>query len=93
MSTCRETDDPMSSTSASQLGMDNLGGVFVFLVGGLALALIIAVLEFLVIAVVNSKTDRVRFSLGYKHYIVSFSFNRILLAYPQQALFSRNFRP
>ena len=39
--------------------MDNLGGMFVFLSGGLALALLIAVLEFFVNAVVSSKSDRV----------------------------------
>ena len=39
--------------------MNNLGGVFVFLIGGLALALLIALIEFLVNAFVNSKTDKV----------------------------------
>lgn len=58
--TCDTTDESKSSSNASQLGMNNLGGVFVFLIGGLALALLIALIEFLVNAFVNSKTDKVR---------------------------------
>ncbi|XP_067946390.1 glutamate receptor ionotropic, kainate 2-like [Watersipora subatra] len=55
---CEQREDSVSSTNAAQLGMDNLGGVFVFLVGGFALALTIAILEFCVNAVVSSKSDR-----------------------------------
>lgn len=58
-SKCKLGDEVKSETTASQLGMDNLGGVFVFLIGGLGLALLIALIEFLINAFVNSKTDRV----------------------------------
>jgi len=53
-------DESSSSSKAAQLGMPNLGGVFVFLIGGLALALFIALIEFVINAFVNSKTDGVR---------------------------------
>lgn len=58
--TCERTDDSKSASTASQLGMANLGGVFVFLIGGLTIALLTALIEFLINAFVNSKTDRVR---------------------------------
>ena len=57
---CKAVDDSKSASTAAQLGMDNLGGVFVFLISGLLLALIIAIVEFVINAFVNSKTDRVR---------------------------------
>jgi len=56
---CLTTDDSKSPSSASKLGLKNLGGIFVFLIGGLGLALIIAIIEFIVNATVNSKTDKV----------------------------------
>ncbi|KAF6017885.1 hypothetical protein EB796_023824 [Bugula neritina] len=55
---CLTTDDSKSPSSASKLGLKNLGGIFVFLIGGLGLALIIAIIEFIVNATVNSKTDK-----------------------------------
>lgn len=45
--------------------MNNLGGVFVFLIGGLALALLIALIEFLINAFVNSKADKVSYLLSH----------------------------
>ncbi|WAR07420.1 GRIK2-like protein, partial [Mya arenaria] len=45
--------DDKQDTKASALGVDNVGGIFVFLVGGLSLAVIIAFAEF----VWNSKTN------------------------------------
>lgn len=62
-SKCQSTDDPQQQSTASQLGMANLGGVFVFLIGGLALALFIALIEFLINAFVNSKTDKVSYTI------------------------------
>lgn len=62
---CDTTEESKSPTAAAQLGMNNLGGVFVFLIGGLALALLIALIEFLINAFVNSKADKVSYLLSH----------------------------
>lgn len=43
----------------AKLGIKNLGGVFVILAAGLVLSMIMALVEFLINAMVNSKSDKV----------------------------------
>jgi len=47
--------DDKADQKASALGVENVGGIFVFLIGGLSVAILVAVMEF----VWNSKTNAV----------------------------------
>ncbi|XP_043207599.1 glutamate receptor ionotropic, kainate 2-like, partial [Amphibalanus amphitrite] len=51
-------DEKKSDSKASELGIENIGGVFVVLLCGLALAMIVAVLEFCWNSKKNAQTDR-----------------------------------
>ncbi|XP_067946370.1 glutamate receptor ionotropic, kainate 2-like [Watersipora subatra] len=55
---CKVEDDSKASSTAAQLGLPNLGGVFVFLLAGLLLAFVIAILEFVINAFINSRADK-----------------------------------
>ncbi|XP_037080703.1 glutamate receptor ionotropic, kainate 2-like isoform X2 [Pollicipes pollicipes] len=51
-------DEKKSESKASELGIENIGGVFVVLLCGLSLAIIVAVLEFCWNSKKNAQTDR-----------------------------------
>ena len=46
-------------SKASALGVENVGGIFVFLIGGLSVAIIIAFLEFVWNSKTNANEDKV----------------------------------
>lgn len=51
--------DDKTESKASALGVDNVGGIFVFLVGGLSVAIIIAFIEFVWNSKTNAREDKV----------------------------------
>ncbi|KAL8560806.1 hypothetical protein ACOMHN_064091 [Nucella lapillus] len=55
--TCVRDDDSKSS-KANALGVENVGGIFVVLMGGLALAVLVAICEFLWRSGRNARADR-----------------------------------
>lgn len=56
--------DQKQDSKASRLGMENVGGIFVVLLGGLALAIIVALCEFSYHAKRKSQNCRVRLFLN-----------------------------
>ena len=52
-------DDKGKEGKANALGVDNIGGVFVVLLGGLAIAIVIAIIEFCVNSRKNAQNQRV----------------------------------
>lgn len=53
-------DDKSKEGKANALGVDNIGGVFVVLLGGLALAIVTAIIEFCINSKKNAHSLRVR---------------------------------
>ncbi|XP_064627645.1 glutamate receptor ionotropic, kainate 2-like isoform X3 [Lineus longissimus] len=62
--TCNRKDK--KDSKAHELGVQNVGGIFVVLLAGLALAVIVAVMEFIVNSRKNAKSDRVSGHAGHK---------------------------
>ena len=60
--TCRK-DDKSKESKANSLGVSSIGGVFVVLLSGLAIAIVVAILEFCWNSRKNAQTDRVSNSL------------------------------
>jgi hypothetical protein len=58
-----DTAEP-NNKDANELGVENVGGVFVVLLGGLALSTIVAVIEFIWKARKNADEDKVRKRVG-----------------------------
>jgi ionotropic glutamate receptor len=56
-STCHRDDQ--KDSKANSLGVENVGGIFVVLLGGLTLAVITAVIEFIYKSRKNAREDRV----------------------------------
>ncbi|KAH3735863.1 hypothetical protein DPMN_042421 [Dreissena polymorpha] len=50
--------DDKKDSKASALGVENVGGIFVFLIGGLALAVVVAFIEFVWNSKTNAREDR-----------------------------------
>jgi ionotropic kainate glutamate receptor 2 len=55
-------DDKSKEGKANALGVDNIGGVFVVLLGGLAVAILTAIIEFCIKSKKNAQNQRVRYS-------------------------------
>lgn len=53
-------DDKSKEGKANALGVDNIGGVFVVLLGGLAVAIVTAIFEFCINSKRNAQNLRVR---------------------------------
>ena len=84
--TCNH-DDKNKDSTASSLDVRNVGGIFVVLFCGLALAIVVAVIEFLWNSRKNAATDRVTIDhqkVGYLH-IQSV---HILVLFQQQSIWS-----
>lgn len=60
---CEAENSGTTAGKANPLGVYNVGGIFVVLMGGLALSVIVAIVEFIVKSRQNAKEDRVRFSI------------------------------
>lgn len=54
------TEDKKGESKANELGIANVGGIFVVLFVGLALAIVVAIVEFVIYSNKNAKTDKVR---------------------------------
>ena len=54
------TRDDNKESKANALGVENVGGIFVVLLVGLALAVIVAIIEFIYKSKENAQEDRVR---------------------------------
>lgn len=67
-------DDKGKEGKANALGVDNIGGVFVVLLGGLAVAIIIAIIEFCVNSRKNAQNQRVS---ALKKWFLTFSFGSV----------------
>lgn len=52
-------DEELKSSKANALGVENVGGIFVVLMAGLALAIIVAIIEFVWRSRKNAREDRV----------------------------------
>lgn len=55
-------DDKSKEGKANALGVDNIGGVFVVLLGGLAVAILTAIIEFCISSKKNAQNQRVKIS-------------------------------
>lgn len=51
--------DEKKDSKASALGVENVGGIFVFLIGGLSVAILVAVMEFVWNSKTNAREDKV----------------------------------
>lgn len=56
--TCNR-ENKKDQSKASALGLENIGGIFVCLLGGLAFSVLVAFLEFIWNSKKNAKTDKV----------------------------------
>lgn len=63
---CNKNDKKDSKASA--LGVENVGGIFVFLIGGLSVAVVIAFIEFVWNSKTNASEDKVRYNCTYERY-------------------------
>jgi ionotropic kainate glutamate receptor 2 len=64
-------DDKSKEGKANALGVDNIGGVFVVLLGGLAVAILTAIIEFCISSKKNAQNQRVRI---YFHIFFSYTY-------------------
>jgi ionotropic kainate glutamate receptor 2 len=72
-------DDKSKEGKANALGVDNIGGVFVVLLGGLAVAILTAIIEFCINSKKNAQNQRVRKSYSISYTKFHFQFESLFI--------------